>query len=118
MMMSKLTFDGEVFLSDISDRSKVKVTIEISLPPLKDGQQDIEEAREFLKETYGNIAKMMANYLGATQYTLIANPEAGVESALILYKHFTKAIEEVTTIGLEDITQNEQPEKDFLRSYQ
>ncbi|MCX6760856.1 MAG: hypothetical protein NTZ84_02025 [Candidatus Nealsonbacteria bacterium] len=117
--MDPLVFIGEVKLATISEDSAVRVMIEISLPPPKEEQRELNEARKVLIETYGGIAGMVANYLGAVQYELIANPYRGVESATIIYEHIKKAVEEVAISVPEIARKNgELKEKEFLKSYQ
>lgn len=113
--MGKSTFGGEVILSDISDRSRVRVTIEISLPPAKEDEKRI---RESLNQTYDNIAKILANYLGATQYVLRDDPEAGIDSTEIFYKHLFNAFEELKIIDLHKTETADELEREFLVGYQ
>jgi hypothetical protein len=117
-MMEPLVFNGETKLSSISEDSTIRVVIEISLPPPQEGQDDLVEARMVLSETYSNMAGMIANYLGAVQYELIENPKIGVASALIIFKHIKKAVEEVMVNNQENAGNKIEPERDFLKSYQ
>lgn len=118
-MMKPLVFIGEAKLPKISKGSSIKVVIEISLPPPKANQKELNEARMILANTYSSIAIGMASYLGAVQYELMYDPMTGLESATIIVEHIKKATQEVIIPNHKFCSQNiKSDEREFLKGYQ
>lgn len=117
--MKPLVFIGEAKLAKISKGSAVRVVIEISLPPPKDEQKELNEARMILAKTYSSIAEGMANYLGAVQYELIQDPLTGLESATIIIEHLKKAAQEAIIPIHKFSSEDSKPEeRETWKSYQ
>jgi hypothetical protein len=119
MMIRPIVFIGETKLTEISDDSVVRVMIQISLPPVEADDDELIEARNVLIETYKEMARDIAQYLGAVQYELMQDPMAGLMSAETFLKHIENAVKEVNCPFPEYDTDNNEPDRrEFLISYQ
>lgn len=116
--MTEVSANGEVVIGDPKNPGKLRVVVEIFLPPPASGLRKTTKQEEALKILYDNIALSLASYLGATQELLMGDPPLGKKSVATLLEHINSAGEELRKIDSKITDEQKEPGKDFMLAYQ